>query len=188
MRGRAIGAGFGLLAFLISIAITMWMWGTYHKEVAHYGLEAQKQAQQFAGYDDNGRVASKSLSLVPEVQNGKLKYILVDSIDPQGAYAKWFHLQTNDAIIAVGPTGDVRDQDAEMATALIQEAYQWQWNLTVMRGGKKIVLPEGTVLDDGSSLANQVTAAPTPATQPAQSAEQDRVVPKELGPLKGLFR
>ncbi len=173
MRGRAIGAGFGLLAFLISIAITMWMWGTYHKEVAHYGLEAQKQAQQFAGYDDNGRVASKSLSLVP---------------DPQGAYAKWFHLQTNDAIIAVGPTGDVRDQDAEMATALIQEAYQWQWNLTVMRGGKKIVLPEGTVLDDGSSLANQVTAAPTPATQPAQSAEQDRVVPKELGPLKGLIR
>src|SRR5205814_9550597 len=103
MRGRAIGAGFGLLAFLISIAITMWMWGSYHKEVAHYGLQAQKQAQQYAGQDENGRLAINSLTLAPEVQNGKLRYVLVDTINPTGAYAKWFHLQQNDAIIAVGP-------------------------------------------------------------------------------------
>jgi len=188
MRGRAIGAGFGLLVFLISIAITMWMWGTYTAEVSKYGTKAEDQARQFAGRDENGRPAARSLSLTPEVQNGRLKYILVDSIEPQGTYAKWFHLQQNDAIIAVGPAGDVRDQDAEMAQALVQEAYQRQWNLTVMRGGKKIVLPEGTVLDDGSSLGNPVTVAPTPATQPAQTADQERVLPKELAPLKGLIR
>jgi len=186
MRGRAIGAGFGLLAFLISIAITMWMWATYTKEVAHYGLEEQKEAQQFAGEDENGRQAIKSISLAPEEQNGKLKYVLVDSIDPQGAFAKWFHLQQNDAIIAVGPM-DLRDWDAEMAHALIQESYQRRQVLTIMRGGKKMLLPEGTVVDEGSSLAGQVVA-PAPATQPTQSAEQDRVGPKELGPLKGLIR
>src|SRR5688572_3212140 len=101
MQGRAIGAGFGLIAFMIAIAITLWMWGTYTKEVAHYGTAAQRQAQQYAGFDENGRPAIKSISLVPEEQNGKLKYVLVDQIDPQGAFAKWFHLQPNDAIVAV---------------------------------------------------------------------------------------
>jgi len=187
MRGRAIGAGLGLLVFLISIAISMWMWGTYNAEVSKYGNAAKKEAQQFAGQDENGRLAIKSIGLTPEEQNGKLKYVLVDSIDPQGAYAKWFHLQTNDAIIAVGPM-EMRDQDAEMAHALIQEAYQRRQDLTIMRGGKKMVLPEGTVLDDGSSLANQVTVTTTPTTQPAQTAEQERVVPKELAPLRGIIR
>src|SRR4051812_10325052 len=120
---RSIGAGFGLLAFLISIAIMMWMWGSYHKEVAHYGVRATKEAQQIAGQDEHGRLAFNSLTLTPEVQNGKLKYVLVDTIDPQGAFAKWFHLQQNDAIIAVGGL-DFRDDDAEMALANIQEAYQ----------------------------------------------------------------
>src|SRR4051812_22995627 len=98
---RSIGAGFGLLAFLIAMAIMMWMWGSYHKEVAHYGIQATKEAQQFAGQDENGRLAINSLTFAPEVQNGKLKYMLVDTINTQGAYAKWFHLQQNDAIIAV---------------------------------------------------------------------------------------
>src|SRR6266700_3422879 len=100
MRGRAIGAGLGLLAFLISIAIMMWMWGMYNGEVAKYGTRAEKEAQQFSGHDENGRAAINSISLTPEEQNGKLKYVLVANIDPQGAFAKWFHLQPNDAIIA----------------------------------------------------------------------------------------
>src|ERR1043165_5665120 len=154
MRGRAIGAGLGLLVFLISVAIMMWMWGAYHAEVAHYGTAAQKQAKQFAGQDENGREAIKSLTLTPEVQNGKLKYVLVESIDPQGAYAKFFHLQQNDKIIAVGPSGEVRDIDEELAQALIQQAYQYQWNLTGVRGKKKIGLPAGDVLDEGTALAS----------------------------------
>ncbi len=184
---RGIGAGFGLVAFMIAIAISLWMWGSYTAEVSHYGTQAQKQAEQFSGRDENGRPASQSISLKPEVQNGRLKYVLVDDIDPVGAYGKWFHLKENDQIIAVGPMGEVRDQDAEMATALIQEAYQRQWNLTVIRGGKKMVLPAGDVIDDGTSLA----ATATPATQPApqaQQSDQEKVVPKELGPLKALIR
>src|SRR5688572_21488821 len=100
---RGIGAGFGLVAFMIAIAISLWMWGTYTKEVAHYGTRAESQARHFAGRDERGRAAIKSVSLVPEEQNGKLKYVLVDAIEPGGTYETWFHLQQNDAIIAVGP-------------------------------------------------------------------------------------
>ena len=184
---RSIGAGLGLVAFMIAIAITLWMWATYTKEVSHYGTQATKQAQRYSGHDENGRVASKSLSMAPEVQNGHLKYVLVDAIDPQGAYAKWYHLQQNDAIIGVGPIGELRNEDAEMAVALISEAYQREWELIVLRNGKKIVLPEGRVVDDGTSLAADVNATP-PATQPAKQAQDDRVVPKELAPLRGILR
>jgi hypothetical protein len=192
MKGRAIGAGFGLLVFLISIAISMWMWGTYTAEVSKHGMKAEEQARQFAGRDDRGRPAVKSVSLVPEEQNGKLKYVLVESVERGGTYGgtyeTWFKLQQNDAIIAVGPM-ELRDEDWEMAYALIQDAYRLQQDLIVIRGGKKIVLPEGRVLDDSPSLAIQVNS--TPATQPAPQTSQnaeERVVPKELGPLRGIIR
>src|SRR5205823_14547652 len=128
---RAIGAGLGLVAFMIAIAITLWMWATYTKEVAHYGTQATKQAQRYSGHDENGRAAGKSLSMAPEVQNGRVKYVLVDAMDPVGAYANWYHLQQNDAIIICGPM-DLRDRDvdAELAVALISEAYQREWELT----------------------------------------------------------
>ena len=82
---RAIGAGFGLLAFLIAIAISLWMWGSYHKEVAHYGVQATKDAQQIAGQDEHGRLAINSIGMTPEVRNGKLQYVLIDRVDPQGS-------------------------------------------------------------------------------------------------------
>src|SRR6267142_344375 len=187
---RGIGAGFGLLAFLIAIAISLWMWGTYTAEVSKYGTKAQKEAQQFAGQDENGRRAMSSMQLVPEVQHDKLRYMLVDSISPEGGMAKFFHLQQNDQIIAACAMNFREwDYDQGMAEALIERAYQTKQELIVMRGGKKISLPEGRVLDDGSSLANGVTVAPSPTTQPAQSAgEQEKVVPKELAPLRGIIR
>jgi len=185
---RGIGAGFGLLAFLIAIAISLWMWGTYTAEVSKYGVPAQKEAQQFAGQDENGRRAMSSMELSPEVQHNKLQYMLVDSINPQGGMAKWFHLQQNDQIIsACSMNFREWDYDQGMAEALIERAYQTKQELIVMRGGKKIALPEGRVLEDGSSLAQGATATPPtpPTTKPAQ---EERVVPKELGPLKGLIR
>jgi hypothetical protein len=182
---RSIGAGFGIVAFLIAIAISLWMWATYTKEVAHYGTKATAQAQRYSGHDENGRIASKSLKMKPEVQNGRLKYVLVESIDPQGAYAKWYHLQQNDQIVAAGPMGEFLNEDGEMAVALISESYQREWELTVWRNGKKIVLPEGRVLDETSSLFSDNSTSGQ-GTQPAK--QDERAVPKELSPLRGIIR
>lgn len=174
---------------MVTIAIMIWLWASMVSETAKYGVPAQREAQQFAGQDEHGRRAMSSMELAPEVQHNKLQYMLVDSINPQGGMAKWFHLQQNDQIIsACSMNFREWDYDQGMAEALIERAYQTKQDLIVMRGGKKIALPEGRVLDDGSSLANQVTVAPTPTTQPAQSTEQERLVPKELGPLKGIIR
>ena len=117
------------------------------------------------------------------VQNGKLKYVLVDTINPTGAYANWFHLQQNDAIIKVNAI-DLRDEDEEMGKALIQQAYQFKWELVVLRAGEKISLPEGTVLQGTVSLAEM----PKPTTRPTTKPSEERVLRKELGPIEGLFK
>src|SRR4051812_15183479 len=99
---KAIGAGFGLLVFLISVAIMFWMWSMYTSEMTKHALPAKKQAQQFAGYDENSRPAMNSLQLAGELKDGKLEYMLVETIRPQGAMAKMFKLQVDDKIVAAG--------------------------------------------------------------------------------------
>jgi hypothetical protein len=179
---RSIGAGFGLVAFLIVIALTLWMWSTYNVEVVKYGLPAEDQVKQFAGYDEQGKPAIQSIRLTPEIQNDKLKFVRVTSLAPQGAFEKWFHLQVNDEIIKVGPI-ELRNEDPEMALALIQESYQRQLPLIVVRGGQKIELPSGKVPGEGS------LADANPSTQPTtKPAAQETVVPNELAPLRGLFK
>jgi hypothetical protein len=81
--------------------------------------------------------------------------------------------------------GEFGNEDAEMAHALIQEAYQRQWTLIVIRSGKKMVLPEENVVVNGSSVTQ---ANATPTTQPAQAGNEEKVIPKELSPLKGIIR
>src|SRR3954462_7197206 len=123
---RSIGAGFGLVAFMIAIAISLWMWATYTKEVAHYGQQATAQAQQFSGHDADGRPAMASFDLEPEDdQQGKLQYLVVDKIRPEGAMAKTFGLQPKDAIVAAGDMNFKEyGYDEEMAKALILMQFQ----------------------------------------------------------------
>jgi hypothetical protein len=188
MRGRAIGAGLGLLAFLISIAITMWMWGMYNAEVAQKGTAAQKQAQQFAGRDENGRSAMSSLQLVAEDKQGTLQYLVVDSIVPEGAMAKTFGLQPKDAIIAAGPF-NFREYgyDEEMAKALMLGEFQKgeYGRLTVLRNGKSLILPAPKDVASGPG-APGIESGQTAAND--KPAEEEKVVPKELRPLKGVLK
>jgi len=184
---RGIGAGFGLVAFMIAIAVSLWMWGSYNAEVAKYGIPAQRQAEQMAGQDEHGRLAINSIGMAPEIRNGQLKYVLIDRIDPQGSYAKYFHLQLNDTIVRVNAI-DLRGEDEEMAKALIQQAYQMKWEMIVVRNGQKISLPEGTVIEGNVSMAEFPSVKPT--TQPAAKAAdgQERAVRKELAPLQGILK
>lgn len=185
---RSIGAGFGIVAFLIAIAISLWMWATYTKEVAHYGQQATAQAQQFSGHDENGRPAMASFELEPEEQQGKLQYLVVDKIMPEGAMAKTFGLQPKDAIVGAGPFNFKEyGYDEEMAKAWILEEFKKGENghLTVLRKGQMISLPipkkkpgtvEEEVTGEGQAAANN------------KPAGDEKSVPKELEPLKGILK
>lgn len=190
---RSIGAGFGLVAFLIAVAISLWMWSTYNFEVAKYGLPAQKQAQHIAGYDDQGRPAMNSFQLVAEEKDGKLQYMIVDSINAQGAMAKQFGLLPKDAIVAAGPI-NFRDfgYDEEMARALILTEFQKKdvGRLTVLRNGKTVQLPipldPAAAVNAASGGASSADGGQTAENRKA--VEEEKATPKELAPLKGILR
>ncbi len=169
---RAIGAGFGLLSLLIVVAIMLHMWSSYNSAVAPKAQEARDKASQISGYDaDTGAPAKDSVKLDPFLVQGKLKYVLVDSVVPGGAFEKYFGLKQNDSIIATGSM-DFRDVDASLAVDLIYRAYQTKDTLIIMREGQKMTLPlpGGTApaapaaapakKDDGSSLQKQLDAIP----------------------------
>ena len=180
---RSIGAGFGIVAFLIAIAISLWMWATYTKEVAHYGTRATAQAQQFSGHDEDGRPALTSFELSANEREGKLEYLVVDKIKPQGAMAKTFGLQPKDAIVAAGPMNFKEyGYDEDMAKALILMEFQKgeYGRLTVLRNGQLISLPivkEKTPVEGGAGGEGQAAAN-----------SNEKEVPKELTPLKGILK
>ncbi|MGE5608278.1 MAG: hypothetical protein ACM359_03410 [Bacillota bacterium] len=156
MRGA-----FGLVGLLVTIGVIVAIMAVNHPADTIKRAEPAKQkAQQFAGYDSEGAPAKNSVTLSPETTvNGKLKYVLVEEIVAGGAYEKYYGLKRNDSIIAAGPM-DLRDEDGEMAVELIHKAYQQQWPLTVMRGGKKIELPQATPATPAKTSSPRGTQSP----------------------------
>ena len=185
---RSIGAGFGIVAFLIAIAISLWMWATYTKEVAHYGQQATAQAQQYSGRGEDGRSALESFELVANEHQGKLEYLLVDKITPQGAMAKTFGLLPKDAIVAAGPLNFKEyGYDEDMAKALILDEFKKGENgrLTILRKGQMITLP---LPENKSVAAGDAVAGGGQAAANNKSSEDEKTVPKELSPLKGIIK
>lgn len=191
---RGIGAGFGMVAFLIAIALSLWMWSTYTAEVVKYGKPAEKQAQQIAGYDDAGRPALQSIRMTAEEKNGKLEAMRVDLLRDGGAFHKYFTLLPDDRIIAAGPFNfRGYEYDEEMAKALILAEYQKKGQLTILRNGKKMIVPVPTDGSwDGFSNTEGDTSpglVATPTTKPvAEEEKAEKPLPKELAPLKGILR
>jgi len=185
---RSIGAGFGIVAFLVAIAISLWMWATYTKEVAHYGTRATEQAKQYSGHDEDGRPAMSSFDLVAYEPQGKFQSLVVQKIKPGGAMSKTFGLLPKDAIVAAGPMNFKEyGYDEEMAKALILEEFKKgpeYGRLTILRNGQVMTLPleqpkvaaSGGISSDGQATANNKTS------------DDEKSVPKELSPLKGVLK
>ena len=163
-------AAFGLVGLLVAIGVIVAMMAVNHPaDTVRRAEPVKQQAQQIAGYDSEGVPAKDSVTLSPELANGKLKYVLVEEIVAGGAFEKYYGLRRNDWIIAAGPM-NLRDEDGEMAVELIQKAYQQRWTLTVMRGGQKLELPQaasdgpassnGSPRETRSSLQKQLDAIP----------------------------
>src|SRR5262245_35832957 len=130
-------AAFSLVSLLVVTFIILWLWTKNTSEVARQSKPAMEQAHQMAGEDTEGMKAKDSIKLDPMEHNGKLTGMMVDKITAGGPMQKYFGLQRDDLIVAVGPL-EMRDYDAEMARSLILEAYQRKQELAVMRDGERI--------------------------------------------------
>jgi hypothetical protein len=148
---------------LIGVFFLVYIWSQNASEVATANKHATREAQQFAGRDEEGVPAKESIKLEPFLNtNGTVKSILVSDVTAGGAMEKYYGLKRGDVIFAAGQM-DLRGQDDDMAIALIfQEGYQKKGELRVRRGMQELLLPSGQVLSD----------ATPPQAQPAMPTKQ----------------
>jgi hypothetical protein len=149
--------GFGLLALLVVVAIILVMYSQFTLPAVKQGKHAQEQAAQIAGVDDSGGRVSDSYDLKTEMDAGKIRGLRVTRISTTSPMKSYYGLQKDDVIIEYGAAGNMmkirEESDAEMAKAMVAEAYQKRQPLTVLRNGLPVTL-------DGENKKSGTTGGP----------------------------
>jgi hypothetical protein len=136
--------GLGLLALLVVVAIILLLYSQHTIPAVQKGQEARHQAEQIAGVDESGGRVSDSYDLKTESDGGKMRGLRVTRISSTSPMKTYYGLQIGDVIIEYGAAGSmmkVREtNDAELAKAMVAEAYQRHQPLTVLRNGAPVKL------------------------------------------------
>ena len=136
--------GVGLLALLVVVAIILLIQANVTIPTVKKGMEAREQAEHIAGVDSGGGRVSDTYDLKSEMDGGKLRGLRITRISSNSPMKTYYGLQKDDVIVEYGAAGSmmkVRDSDdAEMAKAMIAEAYQRHQPLIVMRNGAIVTL------------------------------------------------
>lgn len=153
---------FSLAGLLVIAGLCMWWFSRVDIPAAKQGEDITKQAQQISGRDTDGTPISQTMTLDPQSANGKLTGVLVEKIDAGGAMQQYYGLQPGDLIVEVGSMAmPDMNNNGDLAVSLVQQAYQQQQKLVVMRNGQRIDLPSAS----GSAAAQPVGAGGSGADQ-----------------------
>jgi hypothetical protein len=177
-------AGIGILSVLITVAIILFVsfsgpGGGYVTTVVSKGQNAQSQAQQLSGRDDNGMTAEQSIMLEENAAGGRLHGLVVKAIMPMGPMATTYGLVKGDEITEVGPMRVRDENNGDLMKSLTYEAYQRNWPLVIIRNGQELKLSPNSPL---TSAHPNLFAAPgtTPTGNnspplPQQQQQQQQV-------------
>jgi hypothetical protein len=144
-------AGIGVLSLLIVIAIILFAafsgpHGGYVPTVVQTGQNAQSQAQQIAGRDENGVPIQQTITLEEDSPNGQMRGLVVKKLLPTGPLATDFGLLPGDEIVEAGDM-DLRGQsDPELAKDMVYQSYSTNKPLVVLRNGQKVTLTPDSAL------------------------------------------
>ena len=170
---------FGLVSLLVTLGIILMIFKMVQAPVIKEGKKAQDQARQMAGRDEEGERVTNAVTLDQQDVDGKMQSVTVTDITSNSALQQRYGLQKGDVILEMGPL-QVRGNmsSADEAKDMLQDAYQKNYPLVVMRGWDKLTLP----MPEGSASASSTPApagstakkpaAPSGATADASSSQQ----------------
>ena len=152
-------AMFGLVALLVTTAVIIYSFTKTEIPVLKKGEETRQQAQQLAGRDTDGTPVAQTFKVTPQFKGGRLASMQLDQITAGSAMQQYYGLQQGDQIVQVGTMDmELMNNDSGLAEAEIQEAYQRQQPLGVVRGGTKLTLPNA----DTSTAQQQLNSIKIP--------------------------
>jgi len=155
---------FGLVSLLIVLAICLLIFRTFEVPALESGHAAQKQAEQLSGRDENGVPAMDSYKAEAHSAGSKIDGITITDILPGGPMQTYYGLQKGDVVTDIGGMNVKTLADPggyPMAKSLLDEAYQKQQTLVVLRGGSQLTLPQ----------QHSATPAPNAPAQPAPGGD-----------------
>jgi hypothetical protein len=123
---------------------------------------------QLAGNSRDGEIKfADSVELETETAGGKISAIDVTKVTAGGPAETYFGLKEGDAIVEILPLGPVKGQinSDEDAKAFVQEAYQRQQQLVVMREGNRLTLPQNRPAQSAVGKVNQANSKALDETQ-----------------------
>jgi hypothetical protein len=172
-------AGFGLLSLLIVAALCMYLtFGTkahpgYDATVLEKGRVAAREASQLSGRTEDQVPIANTFKLEEVDSGGQFRRVKVVSVDPGTPMATIYGLKPGDEITKVGDLGVADNNDFGLAEANIQEAYQRNEAMTILRDGEQMTLiPANSPISKlglngiTQSLAPTLPQTITPASQP----------------------
>lgn len=160
--------GIGLLGLLLVVGIMLYAQSLQGPTIKA-GLQAQDDAAQIAGVDRHTGMKVTESAVLDGVMNGsQLRGVKVTSIITGGQLDDYYGLIPGDLvteIVGLSRLSDISNNDADLATAQVYEAYQRHQVLGVDRPGVgKIQLPRDRAL---LPAAPPVPAVATPGASPA---------------------
>ena len=163
---------FGLVSLLVTLGIILLLFRAQAPALKE-GKKAQDQARQMAGRDEDGARVTDAVTLDANDRNGKMESVVVTDIRENSALQQRYGLQKGDVIVEMGPLA-VRGHmsSPEEARDMLQDAYQKNYNLVVIRGFDRLTLPmaEGTAPASASAAAPGAPKAPGSAPDPTDPA------------------
>jgi hypothetical protein len=152
----------GLAGILVTIGVIVWIMSAITLPATKNALDVKRrvtpQVEQMAGHTSEGTRAADTIRLKRQESNGRMTGIVVTEVVEGAAMDKYFGVKKDDTITEIGPLS-VRDMGAadEAKDYLVAE-YQHSGQITVVRDGKQLKLPQ-----PASAKAPTTPAAPAAA-------------------------
>ncbi len=142
-------AGIGLLSLLIAAAIIFYISfggknGGYEGTVMKQGAKAHDEAGQIAGKTEDNVPIADTIKLEEHDVGGQFRSVTVVSIIPQTPMDTAYGLKAGDEILRVGDWGVSDNNDFGLAEAKVDQAYQENSPLLVLRNGQQLTLTPNT--------------------------------------------
>jgi len=134
---------FGLVSLLVTIGVIVMIMHYYTLPAVQQQTQIKKRVEEkFESNTPSGYKAQQDSIDVVESTNGSGRFdgLQVKSIVPGGAMQTYFPLMAGDVIISVGEVRFDSTTGFDLARDMLFEAKMRQQDLTVVRGGKTIVL------------------------------------------------
>lgn len=164
--------GLGVLALLVVVAIILLLYSQHTIPVIQKGEDARTQAEQIAGVDPSGGKVSDSYDLATVMDGGKIRGLKVTRLSSTSPMKSYYGLQKDDLIVEYSASGSlmkVREtDDAELAKAMVADAYQRHQPLVVLRNGAPVKLDgeekkaAPSAPSGGDSVGDQLKKIQTP--------------------------